>query len=98
MKLTCCDVGSEDEGLLCDLLLMVITDISDRINGGKTRVDSESRFAIFLARILWKMRLAFREISVRVSRVSRVLQEGKNAIYCQACESRICETHKQAKS
>jgi hypothetical protein len=26
-----------------------------------TRVDSESRFAIFLARILWKMRLASRE-------------------------------------
>jgi hypothetical protein len=26
-----------------------------------TKVDSESRFAIFLARILWKMRLASRE-------------------------------------
>jgi hypothetical protein len=46
----------------------------------------------------WDSLLA--KISVRVSRVSRVSQEGKNAIYqyCQACESRICETHKQAKS
>jgi hypothetical protein len=33
----------------------------------------------------WASLLA--KISVRVSRVSRVLQEGKNAIYCQACKS-----------
>ncbi len=34
----------------------------------------------------WDLLLA--KISVRVSRVSRVSQEGKTAIYCQACESR----------
>ncbi len=34
----------------------------------------------------WDSLLA--KISVRVSWVSRVSQEGKNAIYCQACESR----------
>jgi hypothetical protein len=72
---------------------------------GTRRIDSKSHLAIFLARILWKIRLTSRaNILVRVSQVSRVSQEGKNAIYCQVCESlnlrvsRICETYKQAKS
>jgi hypothetical protein len=43
-----------------------------------TRVDSE-----FCGK--WDSLLA--KISVQVSRVSRVSQEGKTAIYCQACES-----------
>jgi hypothetical protein len=69
------------------------------------RIDSKSHLAIFLARILWKIRLTSREnILVRVLQVSRVSQEGKNAKSCQVCESRnlrvsrICETYKQAKS
>ncbi len=57
---------------------------------GAGSVDRESRFAIFLARILWKMRLALAKISLRFSRVSR---GGKNAIYCESCTSPICETH-----
>jgi hypothetical protein len=49
------------------------------------RVDSDSRFAIFLARILWKMRLASREnISASLTSLAR----RKNVIYCEACESR----------
>ncbi len=38
--------------------------VLEHLHGGillYTRVDSESRFAIFLARILWKIRLATRE-------------------------------------
>ncbi len=62
-----------------------------------TRVDSESRFAIFLARILWKMLLASREnINASLASLTSLaslasltsLARRKNAIYFEAFESR----------
>jgi hypothetical protein len=44
----------------------------------RNRVDSESRFAIFLARILWKMRLASREnISASLASLTSLARRGK---------------------
>ncbi len=52
-----------------------------------TRVASESRFAIFLARILWKMRLVSREnISASLASLTSLARR-ENAINCEACES-----------
>ncbi len=62
------------------------------------RVDSESRFAIFLARISWKMRLASREnISASLASLTGIAKR-RNAIYCELASLAISETHKQAKS
>ncbi len=55
-------------------------------------VDSESRFAIFLARILWKLKLASREnISTSLASLTSRAR-GENAIHCEACESRNCDS------
>jgi hypothetical protein len=56
----------------------------------RLRVDSESRFAIFLARILWKMRLASRK-NISAS----LLKEKCNILCtCESCNLRDSQTSK----
>ncbi len=52
-----------------------------------TRVDSESRFRIFVCENCMSNENRFSKISLRFSRVSLLLQISENALFCEACES-----------